>query len=835
MTVLTTTAKSGPYAGAGTTGPFTVGFRFLDNAHLRVVKTSAAGVESTLALNTDYTVTGAGGTTGTVTLTAALAVGEKLTIIRNVPATQEADYVAGDAFPAESHETALDKLTMLVQQLVETAGRALTAPVSAVVSTTLPYPEANKVIAWNESASALQNLNPSALATIVAFGTAVSDVFTGDGSTTVFTLSQNPGALANLDVAIGGVTQTPGIDFTWSGGTSVTFTTAPANGVKILARYIQALPQGATNANLVSVSDAGALLAANNVEDALQEVAAPTFPKFTAAGTGAVTRTVQSVLRERISVKDYGAVGDGVTDDTAAIQAAATAAGYGGALFFPKGTYFVSSTITLRGATKLLGEGVEATVIYRTGNYGDTFVCGTPADQSEPARSFEARKICFKHSANYVSGSSTLSDKATSGAHIKLYGAQEAMIYDCWFWRLPYQIISYGGSWVKIINCQFQGVYDSETVALQEGIAHVAALYNSVHGNPTTWIIKGCNFLGATRTRDITYSASSGNVVVNRVDTIGPLYGLYIDGLEDADISGNYFGGQSVAEVAVINNAAGAVIDLRIARNFFDGIARGQGILFAPVVSNTYSLGVTIEGNIFTDNKNAIFINQNAGSSTPSVYNLAIRGNVCLSGIGSQMLIAGAKGFVCSGNSISDYNKHAISTTDSGYTGAIVAYSSAANGIIEGNTIGGGGNTLTNTTGTNYCYVGVSIASTLTSVIARNNFYSGIRSGSNFRTGTVADLNQYTITNGSYQMISSDSVVLVNNVANANTATALPLYPCEGREIIVKDAKGNAASFTTTITTNDGTTIDGAATYVISTNYGYVRLRFNGTSWNRIG
>jgi hypothetical protein len=61
MTVATSTAKSGPYAGSGTTGPFTVGFRFLENAHIQVIRTSSTGVDTTLALTTDYTVTGAGG------------------------------------------------------------------------------------------------------------------------------------------------------------------------------------------------------------------------------------------------------------------------------------------------------------------------------------------------------------------------------------------------------------------------------------------------------------------------------------------------------------------------------------------------------------------------------------------------------------------------------------------------------------------------------------------------------------------------------------------------------------------------------------------------------
>jgi hypothetical protein len=67
---------------------------------------------------------------------------------------------------------------------------------------------------------------------------------------------------------------------------------------------------------------------------------------FLQSGTGATLRTVESKLRDVVSVKDFGAVGDGVTDDTAAIQAAVAniqARTNGGCLYFPSGTYIMSS------------------------------------------------------------------------------------------------------------------------------------------------------------------------------------------------------------------------------------------------------------------------------------------------------------------------------------------------------------------------------------------------------------------------------------------------------------------------------------------------------------
>ena len=69
------------------------------------------------------------------------------------------------------------------------------------------------------------------------------------------------------------------------------------------------------------------------------------------SGTGAVATTVQTKLRESVSVKDFGAVGDGVTDDTAAIQAGIDAALAAGKQIIAQGTFRISSKVVIKGDT----------------------------------------------------------------------------------------------------------------------------------------------------------------------------------------------------------------------------------------------------------------------------------------------------------------------------------------------------------------------------------------------------------------------------------------------------------------------------------------------------
>lgn len=101
--------------------------------------------------------------------------------------------------------------------------------------------------------------------------------------------------------------------------------------------------------------------------------------EFIQSGTGAESRTVESKLRDLISVKDFGAVGDGVIDDTQAVINAVAAAS-GKTLLFPVGTYKIVSNISIdetvelvldNGANFLVGIGVTVSIFgpVVTGHY----------------------------------------------------------------------------------------------------------------------------------------------------------------------------------------------------------------------------------------------------------------------------------------------------------------------------------------------------------------------------------------------------------------------------------------------------------------------------------
>jgi hypothetical protein len=117
MTVNSATSTAS-YLGNGATQLFPVPFYFLVDTDLKVSRKLAGTNTSTvLTLNSDYTLSGSGNQLGgSLSMLVAPASNDQLFIERNVAPVQQTAYPENNKFPSASHEKALDRLTMLIQQ-----------------------------------------------------------------------------------------------------------------------------------------------------------------------------------------------------------------------------------------------------------------------------------------------------------------------------------------------------------------------------------------------------------------------------------------------------------------------------------------------------------------------------------------------------------------------------------------------------------------------------------------------------------------------------------------------------------------------------------------------
>jgi len=190
MTISSTNVTNS-FSGNSSTTAFTYTFPINSTSEISVIERSAAGVETTKVEgtgSTNYGIVDNGDAGGTVTMVTAPATGTTLFLRRNTGLTQGTDYIANDPFPAETHEDALDKLQMQVQETQEEVDRSFkvsrTNTITSSEFTTSAADRANKAIGFDESGdlTTIADFNPAGGdAALFQYSTTTTDSDPGGG------------------------------------------------------------------------------------------------------------------------------------------------------------------------------------------------------------------------------------------------------------------------------------------------------------------------------------------------------------------------------------------------------------------------------------------------------------------------------------------------------------------------------------------------------------------------------------------------------------------------------------------------------------------------------
>lgn len=321
MTVSTSTSRW-EYDGNDATTVFAYTGKIFAAADLVVHIIDADGNATLQTLNTDYTVSGAGATAGgSITFNTAPATGETVLIRRVLSLVQSTSVKNQGAFYPEIHEDAFDRMVMVDQQQQDQLDRTFRLNPLDPNDGDLGYlptkaDRANRFLSFDDNgdpttttlnteeiinAGAAAEAGAESAAASEAIATEKADIasaaaeaatmtverFSGDDATVAFTLPRSVHE-NNTQVYIDGVYQQKN---TYSiSGVTLTFAEAPPTGADNIEVVL-----GATNAMLSG--DTSAI-------------------NYSQGGAGSVTRGLAAKLRDFVNVKDFGVVGDGVTDDT---------------------------------------------------------------------------------------------------------------------------------------------------------------------------------------------------------------------------------------------------------------------------------------------------------------------------------------------------------------------------------------------------------------------------------------------------------------------------------------------------------------------------------------
>lgn len=292
MTITTKPVRNEYTATAGQT-VFNYTYKIYENDNLEVYITpSGQEADDDTDLTTNYTVdpnTIGNEDGGFITFNSPLSAGDKVTIISDIPLDRTVDYQNNGDFRPTTVNNDNDRQVSQIKQLAELAGRTLTFQQSAQNQTglTIPDPIASQFLRWKSDLSGLENVTIS------------NDASTADGSLFMFPNAGAMAAATSTDIQLGNTLVCQGYHSAGVGPALIGVVVAAGTGVV----------------------DGGKFIDLPNTTPALQW---------------------QQIFESNgVTVEQWGAKGDGATDDTAAINAALNS-GFTGVYFGDGRNYSVT-------------------------------------------------------------------------------------------------------------------------------------------------------------------------------------------------------------------------------------------------------------------------------------------------------------------------------------------------------------------------------------------------------------------------------------------------------------------------------------------------------------
>lgn len=280
---------------------FTFVFKIFETTDIKIYQTSTGqspdDTNDILTITTDYTVSINGDNGGTIALVTGATTGDKITIVRDLDSDRDTEYQNNGDILADTMNDDQDYQTYLISDLKSKETRSLQLGNSFQgVSNSLPSPEAGKVLGWAANELSIENLTMDEI-----------------GETTVIS------TISDLKI-----------------------TTATKDGELFVVKGYHSIGDGGGgsfywDSSSTETDNGGTIIQASGV----------TAGRWKRSYSGAV------------NVKWFGAVGDGVTDDTAAIQAAIdfcnfNTAGKGFKLAATNGKYRITAQLNLTGNNSFL-------------------------------------------------------------------------------------------------------------------------------------------------------------------------------------------------------------------------------------------------------------------------------------------------------------------------------------------------------------------------------------------------------------------------------------------------------------------------------------------------